>query len=132
MSFPAASAAGTSGDGVAFGGLAAVFLSPAVAVGVAAEADCAGTPGLVLPGASPELLGIELPAAESLTLVSLDFGTAGCFRAAGWVTGARLPALTGDCSVGIGVEAEDISGKMLDAEFAGGAGVELWADQGAG
>ena len=87
---------------------------------------------------TPELLAVELPAVESPTLVSLDLGTAGCFVAAGWVTGARLPALTGDCSVGIdigvgvGVEAEDVSGKMPDAEFAGGTGVELYADKGAG
>jgi hypothetical protein len=87
-----------------------------------------------------ELLSVELPAVESLTLESLDLGTAGCFAAAGSVTGARLLSLTGDCRVGIdvgvgvsvGVGAEDVSEKTLKAGLMGGVGVELWADEGTG
>jgi hypothetical protein len=87
-----------------------------------------------------DLPGVELPAGESLTLESptlesVDLGTAACRALAVSVTGARLPSLTGDGSGGIGVGvdvgAKGVSGKMLEAEFVGGTGVESWADGGA-
>jgi len=107
-------------------------VSSMVDANVGAASTAVGLPDMDLPAGESLIL-------ESLTLASVDLGTAACCALAGSVTGARLPSLTGDGSggigvvVGIGVDvgAKGVSGRMLEAEFVGGTGVESWADEGA-
>jgi len=76
----------------------------------------------------------ELSGAGLMTLASFAFAAAGGSALGGSVRGTTSLSLTGDCGTGIGVgagvEAEDVSEKMLKAGLARGAGLGLSVDAG--
>jgi hypothetical protein len=82
--------------------------------------------------AAVELPGMGLLGSESTTLTSPDLGSADRLLIGGSVADAELLPTTEAGSAGIGGWAENVSGKMLEAEFVGRAGLGLSADEKAG
>jgi hypothetical protein len=119
-------------DGAVLSARVLVTLNPASGEPAVCAAALVTAADVGVGSAAVELAGLGLPGTELSTLTSLNLGSADRLSIGDSTADTELLPPTEAGSAGIGGWAENVSGKMLEAEFVGRAGLGLSADEKAG
>jgi hypothetical protein len=119
-------------DGAGLSARLLVLLNPASGEPAACAVALVKVADVGAGSAAAELAGIGSPGTELSTLASPNLGSADRLSIGDSIADTELLPPTEAGSAGIGGWAENVSGKMLEAEFVGRAGLGLSADEKAG